>query len=440
MATEFLMPKLGLTMEEGTITEWFADDGASITAGAPLLRIETDKTETDVEAAATGRLHRVGQVGETFACGERIGWFLDEGEDAPASSAPAAVAPAAAVAAPPPPNAAPAATVAAVAHTGRVVASPLTKRLAGERNIDLRTVRGTGPGGRIVAADLDDLPAAGAPALPAPPASAQPVSAAATGTGPSTPATAAARSLADLLGVDLAQVPIDPIEQRVTKDAVALHVRTLIAAGAAPSSAPAPAPALLPALQEPTAHHPSQRDPGHDRQADARIAAPDGPAHALHGRRPRRGRRGPRTPQGVGSSAELHRLHHRGGGEGARAASARQLPDHRRRRGAAADRSRRHGRRPRRGPDRAGDPRHRLARPHLAVGRVVTTCRGRTVRVARTPRPRGRYVLGEHARHVRRRRIHTSDQSPEHGDPRRRTPAATTSPSARRARSRSTSG
>ena len=94
MATEFLMPKLGLTMEEGTITEWFADDGASITAGAPLLRIETDKTETDVEAAATGRLHRVGQVGETFACGERIGWFLDEGEDAPASAAPAAAAPA----------------------------------------------------------------------------------------------------------------------------------------------------------------------------------------------------------------------------------------------------------------------------------------------------------------------------------------------------------
>jgi pyruvate dehydrogenase E2 component (dihydrolipoamide acetyltransferase) len=250
MATEFLMPKLGLTMEEGTITEWFADDGASITAGAPLLRIETDKTETDVEAAASGRLHRVGQVGETFACGERIGWFLDEGEDAPASAAPAAVAPGAAVAAaPPPPSAAPAAATAAVAHTGRIVASPLTKRLASERNIDLRTVRGTGPGGRIIAADLDNLPAAGAPPLPAPPVSAQPVRPAATATGTSMPATAAARSLADLLGVDLGQVPIDPIEQRVTKDAVALHVRSLIAAGAAPS---APAPSLLPALQEPT--------------------------------------------------------------------------------------------------------------------------------------------------------------------------------------------
>ena len=81
MATEFLMPKLGLTMEEGTITEWFADDGASITAGAPLLRIETDKTETDVEAAATGRLHRVGQVEQTHAGHETLFRVFDLTED-----------------------------------------------------------------------------------------------------------------------------------------------------------------------------------------------------------------------------------------------------------------------------------------------------------------------------------------------------------------------
>ena len=125
MATEFLMPKLGLTMEEGTITEWFADDGTTISAGDPLLRIETDKTETDVEAAATGRLHRVGQVGDTFACGELIGWFLGDGEDAPAGSAPAAAATPAAAPAPvtAAPTAAPAATV---VNTGRIIASPLT--------------------------------------------------------------------------------------------------------------------------------------------------------------------------------------------------------------------------------------------------------------------------------------------------------------------------
>ena len=87
MATEFIMPKLGLTMEEGTITEWLADDGAAVTAGVAVLRIETDKTETDVEAPASGRLHRVGEPGQTFACGERIGWFLAEGEAPPASAA-----------------------------------------------------------------------------------------------------------------------------------------------------------------------------------------------------------------------------------------------------------------------------------------------------------------------------------------------------------------
>ena len=54
---------------------------ATIVGRQPVLRIETDKTETDVEAAATGRLHRVGQVGDTFACGERIGWFLADGEE-----------------------------------------------------------------------------------------------------------------------------------------------------------------------------------------------------------------------------------------------------------------------------------------------------------------------------------------------------------------------
>jgi len=252
MATEFLMPKLGLTMEEGTITEWFADDGTTISAGEPLLRIETDKTETDVEAAATGRLHRVGQVGDTVACGELIGWFLGDGEDAPAASTSAAAAPSPAAA----PASAPAAPTAAAAappvvNTGRIIASPLTKRLATERNIDLRTVRGTGPGGRIIAADLDDLPATPpAAAAPSPAAPAQPAS---IGGATGVPATAAARSLADLLGIDLAQVPVDPVEQRITKESVAHHVRGLIAASnAAAATDPTPASALPPALQEPT--------------------------------------------------------------------------------------------------------------------------------------------------------------------------------------------
>jgi pyruvate dehydrogenase E2 component (dihydrolipoyllysine-residue acetyltransferase) len=251
MATEFLMPKLGLTMEEGTITEWFADDGDTVTAGAPVMRIETDKTETDVEAAASGRLHRLGQVGDTFACGELIGWFLADGEDAPAAASPAAVVAAAPVAAAPAAPPTPAAAVAA-ASTGRIIASPMAKRLAAERNIDLRAVRGTGPGGRIVSEDLDGVSAAPAAAPTAAPTTATP--AATSGSG--VPATAAARQLADLLGVDLGQVAPDPAELRVTKQAVALHVRHLLggAARAArpPAAAPTPSPALLPATQEPT--------------------------------------------------------------------------------------------------------------------------------------------------------------------------------------------
>jgi pyruvate dehydrogenase E2 component (dihydrolipoamide acetyltransferase) len=250
MAAEFLMPKLGLTMEEGTIVEWLVADGGSVEPGTPVVRIETDKTETDVEAAASGRLQLTAKPGDTFACGERIGWLLapDEAPVSTAASAPAAAAPVAA-AAPAPVAAATAAPALVTAPGARVIASPLAKRLAGERGIDLRTVRGTGPGGRIVAADLDDVvqaPAAPAVTAPRPAAVAAPV---APGSDRPWPATAAARQLADLLGVDVTRVALDPLEGTVTRDAVARHVRALLAA----ASGPAPSTSdLPPALQTPT--------------------------------------------------------------------------------------------------------------------------------------------------------------------------------------------
>jgi pyruvate dehydrogenase E2 component (dihydrolipoamide acetyltransferase) len=247
MATEFLMPKLGLTMEEGTIAEWLVADGDEVESGTPVLRIETDKTETDVEAASSGRLQVEGQVGDTFACGERIGWFLADDEDAPATAAPAAPAPEAAAASV---AAAPAAAsrTAVPATTGRIIASPMAKRLAKERGIDLRTVRGTGPGGRVVNADLDGVSAT------------VPATAAARGVvspGGQVAATAAARQLADLLGVDLAAIPADPVDGRVGRDGVARYVRALIGTspgtGAPPAAASAPAAVpLAPAMQEPT--------------------------------------------------------------------------------------------------------------------------------------------------------------------------------------------
>ena len=89
MATEFTMPKLGLTMEEGTILQWLVPDGGDVVAGMAVLVVETDKVETEVECPAVGRLVQTGSVGTAYRCGTAIGWILGPGESAPAGAAPA---------------------------------------------------------------------------------------------------------------------------------------------------------------------------------------------------------------------------------------------------------------------------------------------------------------------------------------------------------------
>ena len=234
MATEFQMPKLGLTMEAGTIICWHVPDGAEVTKGMAVLAIETDKVESDVEASASGRLHQIGAPGETFGCGARIGWFLAEGEEPPAGPAsgrpPAAATGSAAAAAPAPsvPAASGPATGAATAARGdggRILSSPNARRVAAELGVDLAAVAGSGPGGRIVSEDVQSF----AEALPAP----------APGAGTPVTATVAARRLAGLLGVDIAAVPRTGADPRVTRDDVASHVRQQLAgAGPAPASTP----------------------------------------------------------------------------------------------------------------------------------------------------------------------------------------------------------
>jgi pyruvate dehydrogenase E2 component (dihydrolipoamide acetyltransferase) len=264
MATEFLMPKLGLTMEEGTILEWLVEDGATITPGMPVLRIETDKVESDVEAAAGGRFVRTAAVGDTFPCGAVIGYLLADGEEPPA--APSAGAPAAAPTPTPAATAAPVAApvaavpVAATRDDGRVVASPNARRVAADLGVDLRYVRGTGPGGRIVSEDVEAAAAAGTarPAAAPTPGRVMPVARTIVPGSP-VPASFAARQLADLLGVDLGAVAPDPVDGRVTRDGVAAYVRARLAelapAPAAPTAPAAAAPAaapLPPAMQTPT--------------------------------------------------------------------------------------------------------------------------------------------------------------------------------------------
>ncbi len=237
MATDVPMPKLGLTMEEATIIEWLVADGSTVEADQPIVLIETDKTESEVGSPGGGRLHQIGRPGDVFPCGQRIALLLAEGEQPPtsASTAPTtASTPAAAPRSPAaPPSAAGTPTIG-----GRILASPNARRVAAERGVRLSTVRGSGPGGRIVSEDVPEVPFVGA----------------ADRTSEIPPlATFAARTLADLLGVDLTEVPVDPIDQRVTREGVAAYVRSLLQQLASPPrSSPGALVASMPLLQQPT--------------------------------------------------------------------------------------------------------------------------------------------------------------------------------------------
>jgi pyruvate dehydrogenase E2 component (dihydrolipoamide acetyltransferase) len=158
---EIVMPRLSDTMEEGTILRWIKADGEEVGRGEELVEIETDKAAMVYEADVAGTLRIVAAEGETLPVGAIIAHVGDGGPDAAGdgevSRAAAAAAGAQAPAAPAEP--APAAPVqevaASAAGEGRVRASPLARRIAGERGVDLRAVTGTGPGGRIVKADLE---------------------------------------------------------------------------------------------------------------------------------------------------------------------------------------------------------------------------------------------------------------------------------------------
>ena len=172
MATEVLMPKLGLTMTEGTIDEWKKNVGDTVKKGEILFSVETDKLTNDVEAEADGVLLKIlVPAGETVACKTLIGWLGAEGEavpdgagTAPAAAAEAPAAPAAAVSG----AAVPAAAGAVHASGEYVPATPYAKKLAKEKGFDLTAIPATGYKGVVVARDvLGFTPAAAAPAAPA---------------------------------------------------------------------------------------------------------------------------------------------------------------------------------------------------------------------------------------------------------------------------------
>ena len=189
MAIEILMPALSPTMEEGTLAKWLVKAGDRVKSGQILAEIETDKATMEFEAVDEGVIGRI-LVAEGTAgvkVNAAIAVLLEDGESADAAPAPVkaavvvAAAPVAAVAAAAAPVAAVAAPVAAApkAEGARVFASPLARRLAAEKGLDLGKVAGSGPHGRIVKADVEGAKAAPVAAV----AAAAPVAAAAAKVG-----------------------------------------------------------------------------------------------------------------------------------------------------------------------------------------------------------------------------------------------------------------
>jgi pyruvate dehydrogenase E2 component (dihydrolipoamide acetyltransferase) len=201
MATEILMPALSPTMEEGTLAKWLVKEGDTVSSGDVMAEIETDKATMEFEAVDDGVIGKIliAEGTEGVKVNTPIALLLEEGEDASAASAPApAASPAAPAEAPKAAAAAPAAAPAPAAPTtakgDRVFATPLARRLAAEKGLDLTAVTGTGPHGRIVKADVlaaGPATAAAKPAAAAPaasPAAAPAPAAKAMASGPSTDA------------------------------------------------------------------------------------------------------------------------------------------------------------------------------------------------------------------------------------------------------------
>ena len=162
MPTEIYLVKVGMTMTEGIVDEWYVADGDPVDQGEPVYRLETEKVNMDVEADESGIVKHVAQVGETLAPGDVVGWIFAADETIPDQL----------------PTPKPNPNIAALDDEGekssvkaakdvskaktpdtRIKASPAARRLAEELNIDLAQVQGSGPRGRIT---KDDVTAAGA--------------------------------------------------------------------------------------------------------------------------------------------------------------------------------------------------------------------------------------------------------------------------------------
>jgi pyruvate/2-oxoglutarate dehydrogenase complex dihydrolipoamide acyltransferase (E2) component len=174
---EVTIPKLGLTMTEGTVAQWLKPSGATVVTGEPVYNLVTDKVEAEVEAEAAGVLHHAVDEGTTAPCGALVGWVLAPGEVPPASPgrASGAMSSGAVVGGEVTGGTAvdgPDGARSGLVGAGRRAVSPNARRLAAELGVDVDGITGTGPGGRVVGDDV--LAAAASTAVVAPPSAAPP--------------------------------------------------------------------------------------------------------------------------------------------------------------------------------------------------------------------------------------------------------------------------
>src|SRR5262249_42011395 len=179
MATQVVMPKLSPTMEEGQLARWLKKEGDKVSMGEPLAEIDTDKATMEMQALSNGVLRKILiQEGESAPLGQPIAIIGEANEDISellkTVTATKAAQAAAAPEKPPESDAAPAVEVTkdkepsrpsvptdgkkpqeSAAPKGRVLISPIAARMAAEAGIDLKSLRGSGPGGRIVKSDVE---------------------------------------------------------------------------------------------------------------------------------------------------------------------------------------------------------------------------------------------------------------------------------------------
>jgi pyruvate dehydrogenase E2 component (dihydrolipoamide acetyltransferase) len=169
MAVEIKLPRLGQGMESGTIVKWLKSEGDPVEKGEPLYELDTDKVTQEVEADASGVLLKIAVQEGEVEVGKTIAVIGEQGEDVSIESGGSDGKPAAEREEERPPEAPPQPSSTdgqqPKAAEGRIKASPLARRIARERGIELSGIAGTGPEGRVVAEDVERAAAAPAPVV-----------------------------------------------------------------------------------------------------------------------------------------------------------------------------------------------------------------------------------------------------------------------------------